>query len=83
MNEKCFALRPTRRCSLLRCADCNGRYDKCPFYKPVWMAKRDTNRRLFHISELSPASQDRIADKYYHEQKPWEKVRHDMLAGAC
>ena len=82
MNEKCFALRPVQKCSLLRCATCNGQYHKCPFYKPKWMTARDIDRRLYHISELCPEQQTKIADKYYHGRKPWEKVRHDVLAGA-
>ena len=82
MNEKCFALRPEKKCAITVCGVCNGNYNKCPFYKPKWMAVRDTKRCLYRISELKPETQIKIADKYYHGERIWERIRHELLAGA-
>ena len=71
MNEKCFALKPGRKCSLLTCKGCNGRYDKCPFYKPRWMAERDTRRALARIASMPVEKQQAIAEKYYNGAMPW------------
>ena len=73
MNEKCFALRPGRKCGILTCEDCNGRYDRCPFYKPRWMAERDTNRSMARIAKMPPEKQLHISEKYYKGEMPWLK----------
>ena len=72
LNEKCFALKPGRKCSLLTCKGCNGQYDKCPFYKPRWKAERDTRRALARIASMPVEKQQAIAEKYYNGEMPWQ-----------
>ncbi len=75
MDEKCFSLRKKRKCGLLTCGECNGDYAGCPFYKPRWMAERDTRKRLYRISLLPAEKQEKISLKYYHGQMPWKGMK--------
>ena len=74
MEEKCFAVTAKRKCKLLKCGECSGNYDRCPFYKPRWMADRDTRKRLYRISQLPEEQQAHIAQRYYHGKMPWKGI---------
>ena len=73
MNESCFGRRKGRVCSILIGGVCHGNYDRCPFYKPAWMAERDREKALRRISEMPIEKQRRISEKYYQGKMPWAK----------
>lgn len=71
MNEKCFAIRKQGACGALTVKACVG-YQKCPFYKPVWMYRRDQKRIDVKLCALPEEEQQDIADKYHNGKMPWK-----------
>lgn len=71
MNEKCFAMRGNNVCGALVVKGCPG-YGRCPFYKPMWMFKRDRDRMNVKLCALSESRQQDIADKYHNGETPWK-----------
>ena len=74
MNEKCFAIRKKGVCGALNVKGCSG-YEKCPFYKPVWMYRRGQEQIDIRLCALPQAKQQEIADKYHNGKMPWRGGR--------
>lgn len=70
LKEKCFAMRGGGKCDALNVKRCPN-YTACPFYKPAWMAERDTARANQKLQAMPEQKQLRIADKYYNGKMPW------------